>query len=76
MRLHPWLKPPVVTRGLQLDGQDIGYTTPVTDSEIHPNQLGPLDGIIDPLAGHGTFIAGLSTKHVRRQHLVLADRAW
>jgi subtilisin family serine protease len=61
---HPWLEPPVVTRGLQLVddnlvGQDIGYTTPVTDPEIHPDQLGPLDGMIDPLAGHGTFIAGL-----------------
>jgi subtilisin family serine protease len=48
-----------VTRGISLDGVPIGYVDPGTDPEIHGDIVGPLDGMIDPLAGHGTFIAGL-----------------
>jgi hypothetical protein len=33
--------------------------TAVPDPEVHRDQVGPLDGVIDSLSGHGTFIAGL-----------------
>ena len=37
----------------------IGYTDDETDPEKWFDQVGPLDGGIDALSGHGTFIAGL-----------------
>jgi subtilisin family serine protease len=49
----------VVTRGLKLDEHEIGYDLPATDPETFWDQAGALDGMIDPLSGHGTFIAGL-----------------
>ena len=55
---HDWLKH-VVTAGPGLDGEDIGYTDDETDPEKWFDQVGALDGGIDTLAGHGTFIAGL-----------------
>ncbi|WP_180934905.1 hypothetical protein [Nocardioides ungokensis] len=41
-----------------VDGRPIGYD-PATDPEEHGDLLGPLDGSIDPVSGHGTFIAGM-----------------
>jgi subtilisin family serine protease len=55
---HPWLDT-VVDSTVRLDGVTIGYSDPTTDPETNGDQTGPLDGEIDPLAGHGTFIAGL-----------------
>jgi subtilisin family serine protease len=55
---HPWLDP-VVRKDVDLDGTAIGYTDPVTDPERWGDLVGQLDGMIDPLSGHGTFIAGL-----------------
>ena len=55
---HPWLAG-VVKPGPGLDGQPIGYVDDQTDPEKWFDQVGPLDGGIDALAGHGTFIAGL-----------------
>jgi hypothetical protein len=55
---HPWLDP-VVTTGIALDGQPIGYVDPVSDPELQGDLTGALDGVIDALSGHGTFIAGL-----------------
>lgn len=55
---HPWLDG-VVTRGMQISGVDIGHTNPLSDSEVGGDLAGALDGLIDPLSGHGTFIAGL-----------------
>jgi serine protease len=42
-----------------IDGRRIGYTNPATNPENRGDQVGPLDGGIDELSGHGTFIAGL-----------------
>jgi hypothetical protein len=55
---HPWLNE-VVTRGPALDDTPIGYVDDATDPETWFDQVGALDGGIDALAGHGTFIAGL-----------------
>jgi subtilisin family serine protease len=55
---HAWLDG-VVTRGPKLDDEPIGYVDDPSDPEKWFDQVGALDGGIDPLAGHGTFIAGL-----------------
>jgi subtilisin family serine protease len=55
---HPWLVG-VVKPGPALDGAPIGYVDDPSDPEKWFDQVGPLDGGIDPLSGHGTFIAGL-----------------
>ncbi|MFN8196560.1 MAG: S8/S53 family peptidase [Nocardioidaceae bacterium] len=55
---HPWLDK-VVRKDVLLDGQPIGYSDGRTNPEIYPDQVGPLDGSIDPYSGHGTFICGL-----------------
>ena len=55
---HAWLSD-VVRRGLSLDGKTIGYSAPDSDPEKWFDQVGPLDGSADALAGHGTFMAGL-----------------
>ncbi|MGI8523905.1 MAG: S8 family peptidase [Nocardioides sp.] len=55
---HPWLDG-VVDHDVRLDGRPIGYVDPASAPEDYPDQVGPLDGGIDELAGHGTFIAGL-----------------
>ncbi len=55
---HEWLDP-VVRKGLTIDGMPIGHTDPADDPELHGDLTGQLDGMIDPLSGHGTFIAGL-----------------
>jgi subtilisin family serine protease len=49
----------VVTRGLvSVDGNQLGLTDRA-DPERYPDIYGPLDGQMDPVAGHGTFIAGI-----------------
>ena len=55
---HPWLVG-VVKPGPALGKRPIGYVDDQTDPEKWFDQVGALDGGIDPLAGHGTFIAGL-----------------
>ena len=55
---HPWLDRAVRT-DVMLRGNPIGYHDPQTNPEIYPDQVGPLDGGIDPYSGHGTFICGL-----------------
>nr|WP_260173354.1 S8/S53 family peptidase [Nocardioides albus] len=54
---HPWLG--FVERDARLGEHPIGWPAHVANSELDGDQVGPLDGVIDPLAGHGTFIAGL-----------------
>jgi hypothetical protein len=59
---HEWLDDIVDTSvGLKVGDTtlDIGYTDAATDPEVGGDYVGPLDGGIDELAGHGTFIAGL-----------------
>ena len=54
---HPWLSGAVRT---DVRGTDpIGYVDDETNPEMWWDQVGALDGGIDALAGHGTFIAGL-----------------
>jgi subtilisin family serine protease len=55
---HEWLKV-AASKGPRLDGKAIGYVDKSSDPELWFDQFGSLDGSIDPLAGHGTFIAGL-----------------
>ncbi|WP_309619300.1 S8 family serine peptidase [Salinibacterium sp.] len=55
---HPWLDAIVRTR-VDIDGVPIGLVDPSTDPEIWGDQFGPLDGALDQVAGHGTFIAGV-----------------
>lgn len=55
---HPWLDRAVKT-DVRLNGAPIGFSDPQTNPEIYPDQVGPLDGGIDPYSGHGTFICGL-----------------
>jgi hypothetical protein len=56
--LHPWLDG-VVRQDLSIDALPIGYSAPDSDPEKWFDQVGPLDGSADALAGHGTFMAGL-----------------
>jgi subtilisin family serine protease len=56
--VHPWLSG-VVRTDVTLGTDPIGYVDPATDPERWPDQVGALDGGIDALSGHGTFIAGL-----------------
>ncbi|MDQ4213890.1 S8 family serine peptidase [Microbacterium sp. ASV81] len=65
---HPWFEnlpgaapaaDPVLLVQTGPHGEPLGLSDPATDPEAHPSLGGPLDGNIDPVAGHGTFIAGL-----------------
>lgn len=56
---HPWLGDDVVTRAPVIDGTVVGLTDPATDPEAVGDVTGALDGEIDPVSGHGTFIAGI-----------------
>jgi len=49
----------VVTTDLKLDHHEIGHTDEATDPELHGDLVGPFDGSVDRVAGHGTFISGL-----------------
>jgi subtilisin family serine protease len=57
---HSWLDP-VVTKDPKLGAEKIGYAdeVPPPDPEQGGDWTGPLDGCLDPLSAHGTFIAGL-----------------
>lgn len=65
---HPWFgnvpgtpppADPVLIDPMSLTGEPLGLSDPATDAESHPSLSDPLDGHLDPVAGHGTFIAGL-----------------
>lgn len=55
---HPWLDG-FVARDADLDGEPAGLPPSVPDPEIGGDVVGPLDGVLDTHAGHGTFICGL-----------------
>jgi subtilisin family serine protease len=56
---HPWLDWPVVWRHPKIGTLPIGLVDLSTDPEITGQVDDPLEGTLDPDAGHGTFIAGL-----------------
>lgn len=56
---HSWLTPDIVDENVKIDGKRIGYGPAVPDPEERGDLVGPLDGMLDELSGHGTFIAGL-----------------
>ncbi|PWD52553.1 hypothetical protein C8046_13440 [Serinibacter arcticus] len=56
---HPWLTT-VVRDHPNLVGTPVcPESALVRDPEVHPDQHGPLDGMLDAVSGHGTFIAGV-----------------
>jgi hypothetical protein len=61
---HPWLDG-IVDQSVTLNGAPIGLGTPPPppDTPLGSDFAGPLDGVIDELAGHGTFICGLIRQH-------------
>jgi subtilisin family serine protease len=56
---HPWLPASIVERHPKVASLPIGHTDPATDPEVSGRLNNPLEGTLDPDAGHGTFIAGL-----------------
>lgn len=62
---HAWIPTDAVVRIDDPGGDDahyagiIGVDDPKSDPELHPSLGDPLDGVLDPAAGHGTFIAGI-----------------
>src|SRR5215210_2783474 len=60
---HPWFgfgdPDPVVERWFYDASNGQFRPDDVAGSEIDPNVIDPLEGLIDPFFGHGTFIAGL-----------------
>lgn len=56
---HPWFAGDVRVAPALPDGTAIGIDDAATDPETHPALGEPLDGVLDDVAGHGTFIAGL-----------------
>jgi subtilisin family serine protease len=56
---HPWLTRAVKRGVTAVSGEAIGFADTQSDPEIYPDQVGPLDGVIDVYSGHGTFICGL-----------------
>jgi subtilisin family serine protease len=56
---HQWFSDGVVKTDVELHGFPIGYTGDRSNPELHGELVGPLDGSLDRIAGHGTFIAGL-----------------
>jgi hypothetical protein len=56
---HSWFPDDVVDRDVELDGRRIGRDPAEPDPEEYGDVLGPLDGSLDWVAGHGTFISGV-----------------
>jgi subtilisin family serine protease len=56
---HPWLPSTIVTTYPTFDGKVIGMSDRASDPEVTGDVAGPLDGALDPAAGHGTFVSGI-----------------
>ena len=62
---HPWLPADSVVQVDDTTGDDapyagvVGIVDAASDPERNPSLGDPLDGVLDPAAGHGTFIAGI-----------------
>jgi serine protease len=60
---HPWFEHGVI-RDVEVAGLPIGLRLhPDEDTEVTGCTLDRVNGLLDPLAGHGTFIAGLVRQH-------------
>lgn len=55
---HPWLDG-LVRPDVDLDGESASLPATVPHPELQGDVYGPLDGVLDTHAGHGTFICGL-----------------
>lgn len=55
---HPWFADSHVLRNVQVEGMPLDVAPSTPDSEVI-GVTDPLIGLLDPDAGHGTFIAGL-----------------
>jgi subtilisin family serine protease len=49
----------VVRTDLTCNGSVVGLSSPGDDPEVFGDLIGPLDGGLDSVSGHGTFVAGL-----------------
>lgn len=58
---HSWLTPDIVERAPEVAGLPIGMTdaSDGPSPEARPSVDDPLEGVLDPFAGHGTFICGV-----------------
>lgn len=73
---HPWFADsdqlgPIVTR-LRYDAvtQTVVPADATSGGEPDPNLIDPLEGLVDPFFGHGTFIAGLIRQVCPDAHIV------
>jgi subtilisin family serine protease len=56
---HPWLRAGIVQRNPLVLGAPIGLDDPTSNPEATGVIDDPFEGVLDPDAGHGTFIAGM-----------------
>ena len=69
---HPWFDgSPLVTPDPTVAGQRVGLNFPPDeDPENTGVTIDRLNGMLDPMAGHGTFVSGVVRQHSPDAHLV------
>ncbi|GAB3739106.1 S8/S53 family peptidase [Microlunatus parietis] len=71
---HPWFDPASggCTETIMFRGAPIGVpTTEATDPRATGVVSDPLNGLVDPLAGHGTFVAGIIRQRCPSAYLMM-----
>jgi subtilisin family serine protease len=70
---HPWFDgSPLVDRDPRVDGVPIGLRfSPADDPEATGATVDDVNRALDPLAGHGTFVAGVVRQHCPDARLVI-----